>query len=384
MYLKTDPGGVAYVLRRPVGQSAEGALDRLCDRLGGAQLTQAPPGPGGRKRKRGQHGGWSSSISFYGKREAKTNTTRKCAAPLVCPRMPAHMRLAPYRLPADDNDEDDAILKAAIEEAELAQTPTYRMRQTTIAFFRAHSRVPCPHVEQDYEHLGAEKPQPCKGTMTLKHTAGNLWFLGCSEYQNERGHRFKPVPPTVDRELLASFIANPPTADAADAAATADAPACLSMDSRWARRQTCPLGPQSGVDLIPSGEREDGSCPVRLTLYTFDRRALAQYTVIVLTGEHTHPRAIRAIPRGHLKSRVFDILEGDPTTTRAQIARTIREELDLRPNSAAIAHAHADFRLERNPLREDQVGVMARLAASQGGAQYVRKTVFGATGEGGT
>lgn len=367
------------MLRRPAGQTAEGALDRLCDRLGGAQLTQGPPGAGGRKRKRGQHGGWTSSITFYQKRETTTNSTRQCAAPLVCPRMPVHLRHAPYKLPADDAEEDDAVLKAAIEEAELARTPTYRTQQATQSFYRAHVNMPCPYIKQN-TRLGEKEAQPCKGTITIKRTHTNLWFLGCSEYDNERGHRFLPIPHNVDREQLAAIVADPSTIDDA----SGDAPACLFMDSRWARRHTCPLEPKAGLDLIPSGEREDGSCPVRITLYTFDRPALAQYTVIVVTGEHTHPRAIRAIPRGHLRSRIFEILEGDPTTTRAQIARTIREEMHLTPSSNAIAHAHADYRLERNPLGEDQVGVMARLTASLGGPQYVRKTVFGASGEDGT
>lgn len=176
--------------------------------------------------------------------------------------------------------------------------------------------------------------------------------------------------------MLAAIVADPATVDND----SADAPACLFMESRWARRHNCPLEPQAGLDLIPSGEREDGTCPVRLTLYTFDRPALAQCTVIAVTGEHTHPRAIRAIPRGHLRTCVIELLDGDPTTTRAQIARTIRDEMNMRPNSNAIAHAHADYRLERNPLGEDQVGVMARLAASMGGTQYVRKTVFGTAG----
>lgn len=293
--------------------------------------------------------------------------------------MPAHVRLAPYRLPSDDGDEEDAILKAAIEEAELARTPAYRTRQATTSFYRAHAAMPCPYVNQNYEQLGSQEAQACKGAISVKSTGGHLWFLGCTEYNNKRGHRFKPIPPSVDHEMLAAMVADPVTADNN----RADAPACFFMESRWARRHTCPLEPQAGLDLIPSGEREDGSCPVRLTLYTFDRPALAQCTVIAVTGEHTHPRGIRAIPRGHLRSRVFELLNGDPTTTRAQIARTIREELNLRPNSSAIAHAHADYRLERNPLGEDQVGVMARLAASLGAPQYVRKTVFGATGEGG-
>lgn len=144
MYLPTDPGGVAYVLRRTTGQTGVGALDRLCDRVGGAQLIQGPPGAGGRKPKRGQHGGWSSSITFYGKRESTTNTTRQCAAPLDCPRMPAHLRLTPYPLPCDDGDEEDAILKAAIEEADLARSPAYRTRQATTSFYRAHAAMPCP------------------------------------------------------------------------------------------------------------------------------------------------------------------------------------------------------------------------------------------------
>jgi len=52
--------------------------------------------------------------------------------------------------------------------------------------------------------------------------------------------------------------------------------------------------------------------------------------------------------------------------------------MGLQPNSAAICHAWADYRLACNPLGEDQVGVMARLAASAGGPQYIREVVFGA------
>lgn len=117
---------------------------------------------------------------------------------------------------------------------------------------------------------------------------------------------------------------------------------------------------------------------MRLTIYTSTKPALAHYVILLITGEHTHLRPIRAIPRGHLGSRVFELLRQDPMSTRAQLAKRIRDDKGLQPNSAAIRHAWADYRLTRNPLREGQVGVMARMAASAGGSQYIRKVVVGA------
>lgn len=70
-----------------------------------------------------------------------------------------------------------------------------------------------------------------------------------------------------------------------------------------------------------------------------------------------------------LKSRVFDILANDPNSTRAEVVRKICEKLDLTPNSSALKHAYADYKLDHNPLGEDQVGVTALLAASAGTTQ---------------
>lgn len=115
-------------------------------------------------------------------------------------------------------------------------------------------------------------------------------------------------------------------------------------------------------------------------MYSFTKPALNDYAMLVLTGEHSHPCAIRAVPKGHLRRRLFDMLQIDPSSTRAELAKRIRDDMGLEPNSAAIRHAWADYRLTRNPLGEDQVGVMARLAASAGGPQYIRKIVLGARG----
>jgi len=45
---------------------------------------------------------------------------------------------------------------------------------------------------------------------------------------------------------------------------------------------------------------------------------------------------------------------------------------------ATIHHAWSDHRLANNPLWEDRVVVMNRLADSAEGPQYIRKVVFGA------
>lgn len=99
MYLDTTDAGIAYILKRGAGQSTESALEVLCDRLGGHSLADvgvtASGGPG-RKRKRGSHGGWKSRVLFYGKEEEVQCLSRKCAAPMVCPRMPDEQRYAEY------------------------------------------------------------------------------------------------------------------------------------------------------------------------------------------------------------------------------------------------------------------------------------------------
>lgn len=148
------------------------------------------------------------------------------------------------------------------------------------------------------------------------------------------------------------------------------------MESRWARLRTYPLLTTDNVALVPAGNDPDGACPVGLRLYTFTRPSLQQYTILLLEGTHTHPRGIRAIRKGELRSRVFHLLAQDPLSTRAEVARRIRDSMQLEPSSAAIRHAYADYRLTNNPLREDQVGVMARAAAAAGGPSYIRKTLF--------
>jgi len=374
MYLRTHIDGVAYIYHCNDGETAESATDRLCDRLGGASLTEPSlsTDAGAKARKRGSHGTWISNVSFYGKVEQARTSSRTCAAPLVCPNMPVHLRTAPYAVPTDDAE--DEILTAAIANAELERSPAYRAKQQTLSFFRAQAAMPCPYVRQDYRALGATAPKPCTGLMRLRPLHTGQWFVGCTAYNNEHGHRFVLVPPSVNMEMLQDLFDDPDKADAR----TEPPASCLYMESRWARHHTCPLEPELGVHLVPAGTTPDGSCPVRLTIYSFTKPALAGYAILLLTGEHTHPRGIRAIPRGHLRSRVFDMLQLDPTSTRAQLAKRIRDELQLRPNSAAIRHAWADHRLANNPLGEDQVGVMARLAASAGGPQYIRKVVFGA------
>lgn len=288
--------------------------------------------------------------------------------------MPEHLRLTPYSSP--EADADDAILASAITHAEMERSPAYKAKNQTLCFYRAQAAKLCPYRQLDYARLGTSTPRPCPGHMRLRPLHSGQWFVGCTAYANEDGHRFVLVPPSVNVEMLACFIEDP-----TKATTTTDPPAtCLSMESCWARHHTSPLEPESGVRLVPAGRNPDGACPARLTVYSFTKPALHNYAVVVLTEEHTHPRAIRAVPNGHLRSRVFDMLHTDPTSTRAELAKRIRDDTGLEPNSAAIRHAWADYGLARNPLGEDQVGVTARLAASAGEPQYIRKIVFGARG----
>lgn len=280
----------------------------------------------------------------------------------------------PYRLPGDD--EEDALLKAAIERAELERTPAFRTRADTIAFFRTHATNQCPFKEQDYGNLGGAPPKTCTGGLRLRRLPSGTWFLGCTEYRSERGHRFVRVPPSVDKELLGQLIEDP------DAARTHtdQPPTCLYMQPRWARSTTCPLETTNDIHLMPAGTHDDGTCDVRLTAYTFERESIKPYTIILLTGTHTHPRGIRALPKGALRSRLFQVLDREPHTTLAQLAATIRTEMSLEPSSSALKHAYADWKLEHNPLGEDQVAVMAQQAAEIGRTPYIRKCVFGARG----
>jgi len=97
MYLRTHIDGVAYMYHCNDGEAAESATDRLCDRLGGASLAEPSlsADAGAKARKRGSHGTWISNVSFYGKVEQARTSSRTCAAPLVCPNMPVHLRTAP-------------------------------------------------------------------------------------------------------------------------------------------------------------------------------------------------------------------------------------------------------------------------------------------------
>lgn len=107
LYLATNPGGIAYIYRCHDGTNAEAATDRLCDRLGGGPIADPSlsAGAGARTGKRGSHGIWTSNIVFYGKSETARSSSRACSAPLVCPNMPEHLRVAPYALPESDADD---------------------------------------------------------------------------------------------------------------------------------------------------------------------------------------------------------------------------------------------------------------------------------------
>lgn len=58
----------------------------------------------------------------------------------------------------------------------------------------------------------------------------------------------------------------------------------------------------------------------------------------------------------------------------------MKDHLGLQIISCAVKHILAEQKFCLNPLSEDQVGVMARLAASAGSTQYIRKTIFGPNG----
>jgi len=262
MYLPTIRDGVAFVYYCNEGETAETAIDRLCDRLGGAAHAEPSliTGTGTKTQRRGSHGTWSSSIVFYGKLETAHTSSRTCAAPLVCPNMPEDLRLAPYTMP--DDDADDALLTAAIERAKLERSPAYKAKQQTCSFYRAKAASPCPFVHQNYAQLGTTTPNPFTGTLRLRPLHSGQWFFGCTAYENEHGHRFVLVPPSVNLEMLSNLIENPGVANS-----PSDPPAtCLYMESRWARHHTCPLEPELGVRLLPCGSISDGSCPVRVTV----------------------------------------------------------------------------------------------------------------------
>lgn len=151
--------------------------------------------------------------------------------------------------------------------------------------------------------MGVAPPNRCDGVIRLHKLPSGTWFLGCTKYDRQRGHHFFRVPPTVNVELLGTLIDDPSRMEAADG----EAASCLFMESRWARLRTCPLDTNDTVTLVPAGDHPDGTCPVSLRLYTFSRPVLQQYTILMLNGTHTHPRAFRTIRRGELRSRVFDL-----------------------------------------------------------------------------
>lgn len=58
----------------------------------------------------------------------------------------------------------------------------------------------------------------------------------------------------------------------------------------------------------------------------------------------------------------------------------MKDQLGLQISSCAVKHILAEQQFSLNPLGEDQVGVIARLAASAGSTQYIRKIIFGPNG----
>lgn len=367
-YLPTDDAGVAFVLRRAPGQSPEAALEKLCDNLGGTRTG------GIGINKRASRGGWTSTLTLYGKEEATKTISRTCVAPLVCPKLPAAQRFEPYKMP----NEEDPVLKAAITAAELERDPIHRMRVATLALYHAHAGKACPYMTQNYEDLGASAPQRCRGVETVKPCINDegRFFMGCTKYNYEAGHRGIKIPASVDASLLEAFLKNPTLVVQTEAMPWA---ARFFMESRWARAGTCPLESGKEVTLVYEGVNLTGACPVKLKAYTFTRAELSQFTILVVTGTHTHPRAIRTVRLGHLRSQVFDLLDQNARGTRAELAARIRNELGLTPNSSALKHALADYKLANNPLGEDEVGIMAQRAANQRSNEYVRKVVLRAT-----
>lgn len=85
--------------------------------------------------------------------------------------------------------------------------------QQTLSFFRARAAKPCPYTRQDHVHLGTATPKPCTGLMRLRPLHSGQWFVGCTAYDNERGHRFVLVPPSVNLEMLNSCIEDPDLTD---------------------------------------------------------------------------------------------------------------------------------------------------------------------------
>lgn len=366
-YLETHPEGVAYIVRRPLGQTPEASLDKLCDGLGGRRRSADGDS------LQGPHGSWASTLVYYGKSGVVHTIGRGCSAPLLCPHMPNQMRHQQCELPS----EDDPVPQAAIERAEAERNPQHVVKEATDSFYRAHRQHQCPHREQDYLNLGAADPKGCDGAVRLRTLPSGLSFLGCARYERGDKHRFIRVPPSVDKEYLKQLI----DSDGAQLNDALEQPrTCLYLQSRWARAKTCPLEPSHVVQLVYAGQRNDSNCPVAIKAYSFKQPRLADYTVVVLIGTHTHPRAIRTLHLGKFRSRVLDILDNEPGTTRVALAAKIRDEIGLEPNSSALKHAVAEYKLSNNPLGEDQVGIMARMAAAAGGQQYVRKVVFGAVG----
>jgi len=145
MYLRTHIDGVAYVYYCNDGETAESATDRLYDGLGGASLAEPSlsSDAGAKALKRGSHGSWISHVSFHGKVEQARTSSRTCAAPLVCPNMHVHLRTVPYAVTTYDAEDEN--LTAAIANAELERSPSYRAKQQTLSFFRSRAAMPCPH-----------------------------------------------------------------------------------------------------------------------------------------------------------------------------------------------------------------------------------------------
>lgn len=370
MYLQTDPGGIVYILKQPPAAGIETTLERLCDRLGGQ--TGATPS----SLQCGSRGTWKATLTFYGKQERVLVRGRGCAAPLVCPNMPPAVKNRAYKMP----DEEDDIIAAAAAHAELQRNPAYIKRASTTAFYHAHANDPCPYTKQDYDNLGQAQPRACPGKPTLRrYRSSDAFFIGCSAWEaNEPGHRFLRLPESVDPEHLDMLLTN----DGRDPNQADHPPAgCLYMQPRWARSRTCPFEADHHLSLVWSGSNPTGKCPVKLLAYCFDNNeALKDNIILALHGEHTHPRAVPMLHLGKFRSRVFTMLDEDPTSTKAMLARRVKDQLGLQPSSSAVKHILAEHKLSFNPLGEDQVRVMARLAASAGSTQYIRKIVFGAKG----
>jgi len=171
MYPPTNRDGVAVVYHCNEGETAETAIDRLCDRLGGAAHAEPSliTGAGTKTQRRGSHGTWSSSIMFYGKLEAARMSSRTCAAPLVCPNMPEDLRLAPYTMP--DDDADDALLTAAIERAELERSPAYKGQAADPQLLSRASGEPLSVCVPKLRAVGDDDAQALRGYDAFATTA---------------------------------------------------------------------------------------------------------------------------------------------------------------------------------------------------------------------